>query len=172
MIKKLLPFSNGFLLALCIVLTIIVWKSYPFGEVYVSDMDNWEIVSWNWAQPQRNATINGQSLVINEVVYPKGIGTHAPNSIKIPVPAGYTHFVADVGVSDEVANDAPSSVAFRVLGDGVVLCETPVIRANSPAWRIDVNVQWMGELLLEITDGGDGANSDHALWGAARFVRR
>lgn len=168
----MIQISNGFLLALVIVLSIMLWKSYPFGEVYVSDMDNWEIVAWNWAQPQRDTTITNNSLIINEVVYPKGIGTHAPSTIKIPIPAGYTHFVADVGVSDEIANDAPSSISFRLTGDGVTLYETPVLHANSPAWRIDVNVQWMGELLLEATDAGDGSNSDHAIWGAARFVHR
>lgn len=164
--------SIGFLLALSIVLAIVVWKSFPFGELYVSDMDNWEVVSWNWAQPQRDATITGKTLVINEVSYEKGIGVHAPTNLKVPIPAGFTHFVADVGVSDELLDEAPSSITFRVWGDGVILYQSPLILSNQPAHRVDVYVQWMGEIQLEVTDGGDGSNSDHGVWGSARFVHR
>ena len=149
LMKRMLDVINGFLLALVIVLSIVAWKSFPFRDLYLSDMENWEIIKWTWGQPQRNATIDGAKLVINEVAYEKGIGTHAPTILKIPVPPGYTRFVADAGVSDAVPNDAPSSVTFKVIGDGVVLFETPIIRATMPAWRVDVNIQWTNELLLE-----------------------
>ncbi|MGC9326673.1 MAG: NPCBM/NEW2 domain-containing protein [Candidatus Hinthialibacter sp.] len=172
MMNNILEYGKGFVLAAVIVLAIVVWKSFPFGELYVSDIEDWEVVSWNWSEPQRNVTINGQSLIINEILYEKGIGAHAPTVLKVLTPPGYTHFVADVGVSDEVLNEAPSSIQFRVWGDGVILYETPVIGADSPAYRIDVNIQWTGELLLEATDAGDGANSDHAIWGNARFISR
>jgi len=168
--NKVLYYANGFLLAVAIVLAIVVWKSFPFRDYYASDLEDWEIVSWNWGEPQRNATIDGKSLTINEIHYAKGIGMHAPTSIKIFTPPGYKRFVADVGISDEVQADAPSSVVFRVTGDGVVLYESPTIRTDMPAWRVDVNVEWTHELMLEATDAGDGTNSDHAVWGDARFV--
>ena len=155
---------------MAIVLAVMVWKSFPFRDLYLTDSSDWEVVSWNWSEPKANATITGASLIVNEIHYEKGIGAHAPTVLKVQTPPGYTHFVADIGVSDEMANNAPSSLIFRVLGDGVLLYESPVIRADMPARRINVNVQWTGEILLEVTDAGDGSNSDHAVWGDARFT--
>ncbi len=170
--KNILQICTGLLLGLCIVLLVVVWQSFPFKELYLSDIQDWEVVTWSWAEPLRDVSIGNKSLIINEKTYPKGLAMHANSIIKLYTPPGYTNFVADIGISDEIDDVGPSSVVFLVWGDGVILYKSPVIKADSPAYRVDVNVKWIGELRLEAFDAGDGSNSDHAIWGDARFVRR
>ena len=158
-------------IALILVLAVVAWKSFPAKDLYVSDQEL-EVVKFEWAQPQRDKSIAGGSLIINERYYEKGLAVHANSVVNVPVPAGYTHFIAEVGVDDAMKDDGPSSVQFQVLGDGVVLYESPVLRANMPAYRVLVNVEWISQLSLVVKDGGDGTNSDHADWAGARFTRR
>lgn len=158
-------------IALILVLAVVAWKSFPSKDVYISDMD-FEVVKFEWTQPQRDKSIAGSSMIINEKYYEKGLAMHAHSEANVPVPAGYTHFLAEVGVDDAMKDDAPSSVQFQVLGDGVVLYESPILRASMPAHRVLVNVEWISQLTLVVNDGGDGANSDHADWAGARFTVR
>ena len=125
-----------------------------------------------WFEPQRDHSVQNNPLIIDEKHYPRGIGVHADSEIEVTVPEGFTHFVADVGVDDEVPEDSPASVIFTVLGDGVVLYESPILRANSPPQRISVNVEGVITLTMKVSMNGDGSNSDHADWGSARFTVR
>jgi hypothetical protein len=76
-----------------------------------------------------------------------------------------TAFSATTGVDDEVED--PASVAFRVLGDGRLLTETPVLRPKDGAVPVRADVTGIRRLTLEVTDGGDDKDSDHADWADA-----
>lgn len=161
---------QGFLIAIILVLIIVIWKSFPTRDLYVSDIGDIEIVAWEWKEPLLDKSIDGNSLIINEKFYEKGIGLHASCHISVPVPPGYTTFSSDIGIDDEIAPDAPATVKFIVIGDGVVLYESDVIKPDMKPYRIHVNVKWISKLDLIVTDAGDGTNSDHADWANARFI--
>jgi len=169
--RDLTPIQKLALAALVALLGWILWNSMPARDIYVSDIKEWTINKWEWLGPQRDASVEGRSLMIGEKYYPKGIGVHAASEITVPVPPEYTRFLADVGVDDEIKAGAPSSVVFKVLGDGVVLYESPILKAAMPPYRVDVGVERVHTLTLVVTDASDGTNSDHADWGNARFAQ-
>jgi hypothetical protein len=76
-------------------------------------------------------------------------------------------FTADIGLDDETTQTG--SVTFKVLGDGGVLHDSGVIRSKGPARSISVGVSGVHILSLQVTDGGDGKNFDHADWANARL---
>lgn len=141
------------------------------GELYVSDLGEINVIEYEWKEPKLDTSIDGNNLLIGDKFYEKGIGVHAISEVSVTVPAGYRYFVSDVGVDDEIAPENPASVQFIVLADGVVLYESPVLKADSPPYRVRVRVDGHQTLNLRATGAGDGTNSDHADWGGARFTK-
>ena len=108
------------------------------------------------------------------MTYGKGLGTHASSEITYALDARCTAFAASVGVDDEAGLDVArqrigGTVAFQVLGDGVVLAGTDVLGVRSPARDLAVDVTGVRTLTLRVLDGGDGTQNDHASWADARI---
>ena len=80
-----------------------------------------------------------------------------------------SRFSASVGVDDEVGNRR-GSVQFVVKADGVELYKSRVLRGGDAADKIDVNVAGRKQLVLEVSEGGDGGTSDHAAWAEAKLI--
>jgi hypothetical protein len=108
---------------------------------------------------------DGHPLTIAGTRYAHGLGTNAPSSVTLWLGGACTAFSATTGVDDEVED--PASVAFRVLGDGRLLTETPVLRPKDGAVPVRADVTGIRRLTLEVTDGGDDKDSDHADWADA-----
>jgi alpha-glucosidase len=108
---------------------------------------------------------DGHPLTIAGTSYAHGLGTNAPSSVTIWLGGACTAFSAITGVDDEVGD--PASVAFRVLGDGRLLTETPVLRPADGAAPVRADVTGVRRLTLEVTDGGDDEDSDHGDWADA-----
>ena len=161
----------GILIAVVVALCAFAlwWSSRP-TTVYLSDL-NYEVLSYQWAEPKEDQSIDGDPLRIADHIYARGIGTHAETKIEVNVPRGYRRFVAEVGVDAQVRPDGPSSVKFFVYGDRSVLYESPVMGPKDLPRRVDVCVDEIHTLTLLSTDAGDGNNSDHADWADAKFVR-
>lgn len=157
--------------AVIMLLLLTVWKMVPKQDLYISDIADMNVVQFEWKEPQRDKSVDGNSILIGDKWYAKGLGIHAVSEFSVVIPKGYTRFIADVGVDDEVAADSPASVEFLVIGDGTVLAQTPVIKADMPPYRIDVRIEGITQLTLRTTNGGDGSNSDHGDWGNARVVK-
>ncbi|MBM0240240.1 NPCBM/NEW2 domain-containing protein [Micromonospora sp. ATA32] len=86
------------------------------------------------------------------------------SEIQLDLGGACTRFQSDAGVDDEVTG---GSVRFRVLGDGVMLWQSPVLTRPSASLRADVNVTGVDDLRLIVDDGGDGNGQDHADWAGA-----
>lgn len=145
------------------------WSLLPPREIFLSDLDV-EVVKWYWEEPKPDQSVDGNSLIIGEQWYARGYGVHAESELKIIVPSTAKSFITYIGIDDEVGEDVPSSVVFRVLGDGAVLYESPIMHAVDPPRRVYLNVEGIAELRLIVTDGGDLPNHDHADWANARFI--
>lgn len=159
------------IIMICVVL-LCIWIFSPSGEIYVSDIEDLNVIKFEWKEPQLDQSTDGNSLLIQDKWYAKGLGVHAETEISVNVPSGYTHFISDVGIDDEITDDKPGSVQFLVIGDGTVLYESPILTPKMAPRRILVDVRDIKILNLKATIGGDTSNSDHADWGGARFVRR
>lgn len=144
----------------------------PVGEVWASDLD-WLSATNGWGPVERD-TSNGESaagdgntMSVDGVTYEKGLGVHAESTVSYYVGGACSSLTATIGVDDEVPN---GSVRFSVIGDGDVLYQSGVLRGDSAAVDIDVDLDGVNYLDLVVDGAGDGVSADHADWAAARLT--
>jgi alpha-galactosidase len=143
------------------------------GSTFVSDM-TWQASTNGWGPAERDrsngeqAAGDGRTLTIAGTTYGKGIGAHAAGTVDVNLGGRCSTFTADVGVDGEVGTNG--SVTFSVLGDGVTLTTTGVLRGGQAAQRLSVNVTGRTVLRLAVGNGGDNINFDHADWGNAQVT--
>ena len=113
------------------------------------------------------AAADGGPMSLGDVVYTKGLGTHAPSDVAFDVGGRCTRFSAWVGVDDEMKG--AGSVSFQVWGDGQLLAETGVLTGVDAGQTLDIDVTGVQELRL-VADAGAGSGSDHADWAEARVT--
>lgn len=135
---------------------------------YLSDID-WFSATAGWGTVQKDRSVDGNTLKLNDKTYAKGLGTHANSEIVYKLNGQYTSFAALVGVDSEVGS--VGTVEFQVLVDNQVVFSSGVMNKNTAAKEVNVNVSGKNELKLIVTDGGDGINSDHADWVNARLIK-
>jgi hypothetical protein len=147
----------------------------PTGTAQISDLpfltesNGWGPVERNTSNGENSAG-DGRPMAIGGTTFTKGIGMHAIGEITVWLGGACTGFQADVGIDDEVAQ--PGAVAFAILGDGLPLADSGVVRRTDGARPLAVDVTGVKVLTLRVTDGGDGINSDHADWGGAQLTCR
>ncbi|OQX77889.1 MAG: hypothetical protein B6D61_06500, partial [Bacteroidetes bacterium 4484_249] len=138
------------------------------GGLYLSDT-TYTYVQIDWGTVQMDKSIDGNTITLNGVTYDKGLGVHANCELRYALDVNFSRFVSDVGVDDEV-NGSLASITFEVWADGEQLYYSPVMYPSTPTESIDVDISGKNELVLIVTDGGDGINSDHADWAGAKVV--
>ncbi|MGV3218099.1 NPCBM/NEW2 domain-containing protein [Clostridium baratii] len=129
---------------------------------YLSDFE-WNSAETQWGTPRRNTNIKGR---VNEEVkeFEKGFGIHANGKIIYSLEGKeYDRFVAQVGVDAGIAAQNNSSITFNIIGDGKTLASTSVLKHADNLVGIDVPVSGVKELVIEVTDSGNGNTSDHAV---------
>ncbi len=137
--------------------------SVPLGSLDLTRMRQ------GWGQPQVDKAVTGKPLSIGGQAFAHGVGTHAKSTLWVHLGGAVDRFQANVGVDDGTTSDR-ASLAFQVAGDGRKLWESGVMRRGQPAKPLDVDVRGITNLVLLVTDGGDGVEYDHADWADARFV--
>ncbi|TXR91930.1 hypothetical protein EAO73_35595 [Streptomyces sp. col6] len=144
----------------------------PTQDSWASDLD-WTATTNGWGPVERDlsngetGTGDGSALTIGGTVYEKGLGSHAPASIRYYLGGQCTSFTAEVGVDD--VQKTAGSVQFSVQADGTEKVKSPVLRASDTAWSLTADVTGAKYVELIAGDGGDGNGNDHADWGSARF---
>jgi hypothetical protein len=116
----------------------------------------------------RRRSVDQNPLRIGGKEFARGLGTHANCQIQFPLGNRYQRFEALVGVDDE--KQGAGSVVFRVVVDGRPVFDSGVMRGKQPAKKISVPLDGAEELLLIVTDAGDGITCDHADWAEARLI--
>ena len=125
--------------------------------------------SQGWGDPHKNKSVDGHNLTIGGQTFARGFGTHADSVLYIDLKNSALTFSASVGVDAEIGK-AAASIEFFVLGDGKILWQSGVMKADSPATNCTVNVAGVKTLILKVGDAGDGISYDHADWADAKFV--
>ncbi len=120
-------------------------------------------LSSGWGKPTPNKSIGGAPLRAGGKDFARGIGTHAPSSLLLSLDGKASRFTAKVGVDDESAA-GPSSVEFKLIGDGRELWSSGLLKGGKNPVACDVNLTGIRSLSLVVTDGGNGTDSDHADW--------
>lgn len=102
-------------------------------------------------------------LRIGSKAYAHGLGIHAVSKIVVRLPAPGKQFQAEAGVD----LGWPGSVVFAVEVAGKEAFKSGVLRVDSPAVPVKVDLAGAREFTLHVQDGGDGPSSDHANWADA-----
>nr|WP_246223340.1 endo-alpha-N-acetylgalactosaminidase family protein [Pseudarthrobacter psychrotolerans] len=153
--------------------TVKTLPKAPQGTVFASDHE-WVSASNGWGPVEKDLA-NGEAgagdgppLTLNGVEYTKGLGAHAPSTIRYFLGGYCTRFTAAVGVDD--AQATRGSVTFSVVADGRNLVTTPVLRPTSDTVNLDVNVSGAQYVDLVAGTTADGNGNDHADWADAKFT--
>lgn len=118
--------------------------------------------------PRRNSSVTGSPLAIRGQSIVRGIGMHARSQMSYKLDAQFDRLLATIGIDDDAA--PVGSAVFRVLGDGKVLFESPVLRRDDPPKQINVPLNGARTITLECDDGGDSDVADHCDWGEVRLL--
>lgn len=129
---------------------------------YLSDSE-WESVETQYGTPRRNTNIKAR---VNGDIkdFEKGIGIHAKGKVVYNLEGkNYDNFEALLGVNMSIIAQNNSSISFKVIGDGVELASTKVLKHSDNAVFINIPVSGVKELIIEISDANDGNGSDHGI---------
>jgi len=104
-------------------------------------------------------------LVSGERAWSRGLGVHAPSRLTWHLGGAWARLRAAAAIDDSaLANRHPGSVVFRVLGDGVELWRSPMVRGGDPLQTVDVSLEGIDELVLEVDPATEAFVSDRANW--------
>lgn len=145
----------------------------PTGTVYASD-HQWVSVDNGWGPVEKdkangeNGQGDGPAITLNGVVYPKGLGAHAPSTVRYYTGGKCAAFTAQVGIDD--AQKTLGSVGFTVRADGKSVASSPVMRATSATFALSADITGAEYVDLVADVAGDGNGNDHADWADAKFT--
>ncbi len=139
------------------------------NTVWLEDVDR-ASMTCGYRVPAVARSIEGRLLQIGGKTYAHGLGTHAASALEVPLGGNALRFEADVGLDDEVKDRRQASVVFNVWADGRLAATSGVLRRRKRQCHFSVDLAGVQAVLLEVTDAGDGNDSDHADWGNAFFV--
>lgn len=144
------------------------------GDTWASDQ-GWVSAENGWGPVERDQSNgeqgqgDGRPLTLQGTVYPKGLGTHAPSTVRYYTGGSCTRFTSDVGLDD--AQASRGSVTFSVLADGKqVAASSGVMGPDTATQTLDADISGAEFVDLVVGDGGDGNGNDHADWAGAKFT--
>jgi len=143
-------------------------KATSVDATYLSDM-TWVSATTDSGTVKLDKSSGGNPLTLDNIVYSKGIGTHAISRIFYALSKRYDRFTSSIGVDNEVMGSG--SVVFSVYADGVKEFDSGTITGSSSTQVVDLKITGVDTLMLEVTNAGDGNNSDHADWANAEVVQ-
>ena len=141
------------------------------STTYVSDLtptsasNGWGPVETDMSSGERPGG-DGRPITLEGVVYPKGLGTHAPSTVQYAL-STCNRFTASVGMDDEVGSSG--SVVFQVYVGRSKAFDSGLMTGASATKAVDVAVSGASQLRLVVTNGGDNSNFDHADWADAKL---
>lgn len=138
----------------------------PSGDFPLSHIDL-RAVEQDWSTAKRDRSVDDHPITLGGKVYATGIGTHAVSLLELRLAGNALRFRAVVGVDDEATNNG--SVRFLVYADGKVRFDSGVMRKGTGK-PVDVDLTGAKTLRLEVEDGGDGIDNDHADWADATLT--
>ncbi len=148
---------------------------------YVSDLDPFRAVEYPYVGDlgdvlfhwQRDRSVDGNRISLADAIYPKGLGVHSYCELVYDLGGRYSLFSSDLGIDDEVRGiEARGSVVFRVIVDGAVAFESPVVRGGDPVLRIPaIDLKGKRELKLVVDFADSSDAGDRADWAGAFLAR-
>lgn len=128
------------------------------------------LMSSGWGKPLAGKAVTNRPMRIGDQTYTDGVGTHADSEFLIDLGGRGERFTAVVGVDAGATNKNLALVEFIIYGDEKELWRSGPCRPSDAPKPVDVSLKGVRILNLTVTDGGNGADSDHANWANARIT--
>ena len=135
-------------------------------ETRLEELANLDLVTVGYGKATKDKAVSGQPLQIGGEKFEHGLGVHAVSFARLVLNGKAQKFHAMVGVN-ELGGGTQGSVEFIVWGDGKELYRSGVVKGGEKAKAVDVSLAGVKKLKLEVTDGGNGPDCDHADWADA-----
>jgi putative heme-binding domain-containing protein len=152
-----------------VLVLVLAWSASPQAAeaVSLSSLDLSK-AKQGWNTPKADRSVEGRPISINGTRFDKGFGTHAVSDLVIDLQGGTERFTASVGLDDE--QNGTGTVEFVVFGDDKLLWRSGVMGSGEGPQKVDVPLAGVKQLVLHVTDGGDGTGNDHADWADANLL--
>jgi Gpi18-like mannosyltransferase len=146
------------------LLAIVVTVMFSFPLEKPQLLSAWKPVkqSQDWGTLHFNRTVDDRRLSVAGFIFRHGLGTHANSRVTYHLNGAFRKFDTAFGIDDEA--NRGQKVQFRILADGVVRYDSGIIPSGGWPKHTTINVTGSEYLTLEVLDGGDGINYDHADW--------
>lgn len=150
------------------------------GTNYLSDVD-WSSARSGLGPVERDQSNGGRAagdgtpLELDGIRYDKGLGVHSNSEVIYSLGGRCQTLSAVLGINDRAGNkpiQRGGSVVFRIVLDDSIAYESPVIRAQTPAQPLTLDISGTEQLRLVTWRTKDGAKRDHADWADLRVVCR
>jgi Gpi18-like mannosyltransferase len=133
----------------------------PNKPRYLSDLQPKEFYQ-QWGSLQKDRSIDGHTLTVNGFMFSKGLGTHANSSITYILGGCYKFIEGSVGLDSE--QNRGNKIQFLIFADNKQIFDSGIVQGWIKPKYFKLPVKGVQEIRLEVKDGGDGINCDHADW--------
>lgn len=142
-------------------------KIPPKNGLWLEELDLSKMMQ-GWKKPQAGKSVIGFPITLGGEEYIHGIGTSAGSQFAIDLKGVATAFMAMVGVDDET--QGKGSVTFEVWLDGKLVSDSGVVKGGGKPTLLSADLTGGKQLVLLVSDAGDGSQGDHADWAGATLI--
>lgn len=108
-------------------------------------------------------------LNLGGVEYPHGVPILVNGDLVVDLKGAATRFVSMVGIDDE-RKAGQGSVTFDVWVDGKHAFDSGVMTSRDTPKQVSVDLTGAKQLILSVSDAGDGTRDDSVIWGGAMIA--
>ncbi|WP_294393069.1 NPCBM/NEW2 domain-containing protein [uncultured Clostridium sp.] len=150
--------------------TIVVYGQ----SMYLSDM-NWVSATTGWRTVNKDmavGTTNKIKLNIDGTVktFDKGIGVATNSEIVYDLDGNYNYFTTYLG-TDKNYNLGSTTIRFRIFADGEEVYTSDIIKTNTPAEYVQLDVTGVKQLTLVADDVDGNLIGDFASWADSKLYK-
>lgn len=148
--------------------TTVVKNVLVYSDVkYLTDM-NWESAVSGWKSVNKDSAVNTTKKIKLKVdgavkEFDRGIGAATDAEIVYNLNGEYDLFTTYLG-TDKNYDLSATTIIFKIYADGKEVYSSDVIRTNSDAEFVSLDVTGVKELKLVADDAGDSGYGDFASW--------
>ena len=146
---------------ICLALISSLPGWLPAREVFIDQLDVRHLLQ-DWGTPAVNKSVVGSPLSVGGVPFARGIGTHSISRFMLKLGGKATLISGYAGADDH--NDYSSDMAFSILADGKTVWSSGILRKGMAAMHFSVDLAGVQQIVLLVSEGGDGIMYDHADW--------
>lgn len=149
---------------------VIVYSAADFA----SDIE-WSSATTEYKTVNKDKNLSGGALSLSQegevITFNKGIGIHANGEVVYDLrDKKFEAFETYIGVEQSVGSQDKSSIIFKVFADEKEVYNSGLMKYNTPAKFISLDLEGVSTLRLVVDNGGNGNSFDHATFGDAKFL--